>query len=177
MKSVWIFLLVVSLVSQDANAWLRRSFTDAEIVLRAQLIVIGHIKPGSIVKVDHKVPPGTGMSWEHHAVLIVTETLKGHAAGKEIPVIIHYGLDPITDGFAGLHPDRAKGVIEIYDTGNSAHSATPVSGSGDIRKDQIWLLRSEHSRFHESEDALGIYDPEDIQPLTRKKELQTLISK
>ncbi len=33
--------------------------------------------------------------WEHRAILVVTEVIKGKSTTNEIPIIIHYGLKPV----------------------------------------------------------------------------------
>jgi hypothetical protein len=140
-----------------SQAWLRRSFTDAEIVSRAELMVIGHIKDGSLVRIAH----GNGSSWEHHVELVIDEVLKGQCLSNSMIVSIHYGLDPITNGGAA--------AVELWDTGNSVLGGPPVSG--DLRANQIWLLRQVKNAVNEDTDWIGIYDPEDIQPLSQKAEL------
>ena len=184
MRTYLLAFLAIILIAATAGAWERPNYTDAEIVSRAQLIVVGRIKPDTLTLVEHKTRPGSGLSWEHHGVLIITEVLKGRMVEKEIPVIIHYGLDPVVGGEVetehltihqrSLQPDYPKDVIEIFDTGSTVN-LSPIAD--DIRKDHIWLLRVEHTRFNDGEDALGIYDPEDIQPLTKRPQLQALIPK
>ena len=44
---------------------------------RSELVVVGHLKADSIVRVQHVAKPGEGASWEYHATLIINETLKG----------------------------------------------------------------------------------------------------
>jgi hypothetical protein len=151
------FLVAALLLGGVASspAWLRTSFSDAEIVSRAELVVVGHIKDGTMKLVNHRD------GHEHHVDLLISEVLKGSIPSNTLTVSIHYGLDPFTNG--------GTAAVEIWDTGNSQRSGSPVSG--DLRTNQIWLLRQEKNAVNEDTDWMGIYDPEDIQPLSRKAEL------
>src|SRR4051794_12555635 len=71
---------------------------DADLVARAELIVVGHPNPNAITYVPHEPSrPGDGRSHEHHAVLIVTQTLKGTLPKGDLSIIIRYGLDPMIE--------------------------------------------------------------------------------
>lgn len=171
-----IVLLAVALFPAGAGASPRQVFTDTQIVERAQLIVVAHIKPDSLKRIDHPARNDKGKSHETRGMLVVTEILKGQAADNEIPIIIHYGLDPTAAsqvagmGFHGAKPDE---VIALWDNGGEGARI-----ANDIRKDYIWLLRIQQHWLHdEGKDALGIYDPEDIQPITKKQQLQALVPK
>jgi hypothetical protein len=59
-----------------------------------------------------------------------------------------------------------KDTIVIFDTGNSVHNGAPITG--DIRMNHIWLLRHV---WPEGSNMIGIVDPEDIQPMSKKAEL------
>ena len=176
MKILSAALNVAALFPANASAWPRQSFTDAQIAARAQVIVVAHIKPDSLKRVDHAARNDEGRSWETRGVLVITETLKGQAVDKEIPIIIHYGLDANAAsqvpgmGFRGAKPDE---VIVLYDNADDS-----VRVADDIRKDLIWLLRiQQHWLREEGKDALGVYDPEDVQPLTKKQQIQALVPK
>src|SRR5437868_5550017 len=81
-----------------AHAWLRPHYEDATVAERSELIVVARLKVGSIQYVPHEKKPSEGMSWEHHPTLVITQVLKGECKEKEIPVVIHYGLDPVVGG-------------------------------------------------------------------------------
>src|SRR4051812_30271718 len=159
--SVLSALLLLALCPGAARAWLRSTHEDATVVERSELIVVAHLKPGSIQKVDHDKQPGEGRSWEHHATLVITTVLKGTCDKKEIPVILHYGLTPV---------ERAgdQGVVEIFDTGSSA------AGGGslvkDAGRDNLWFLRKRGGTFGREPGTsdFGVVDPEDVQPLNLK---------
>ncbi len=171
-----------------AHAWIRSRYSDPEVVQRAELIVVAHIKEGSIVYVPHVVKDGGGMSWEHHGTLLVAETIKGTPSEQEVPIIFHYGLDPLlADGRRDADPRRPPRIpnqaavdpnspIIVYDVGGRDG---PVSG--DIRQDQIWFLRAHESKDRpddgrDSTDTLGLWDPQDVQPLELKPYFQAFLT-
>jgi hypothetical protein len=174
---VWLLLVLAS----TADAELRWSFRDDEVVNRAELIVVGHLRPGTIKYVPHPKLPSGGMSWEHHAALAVTEVLKGQADQKEVPIVIHYGLDPLVGGqlkieggtrmnIQGLGRNYPPESIQIMDTGNSSLSFEPLVP--DAREDHLWFLRRQPPRATPgppyASQRLGIYDPEDLQSISLK---------
>lgn len=166
-------LTLVLSASRAALAWLRPRFEDAVIVNRSELIVVGHLQKESIRKVDHKKGRDEGVSWEHHATLVITHVLKGKSEKWEIPVIIHYGLDPIV---RADNKDIPENVIQIVDTGNSSHSgASLVKNAGE---DNLWLLRRRSGIYgrEPGNGNYGITDPEDLQPLEFKDYLMSYLA-
>ncbi len=159
-------------------AWLRMRVEDAVLVERSELIVIGHLKADSIKYVPHKWEKNEGRSWEHHAVLAVTQVLKGRLDQTEIPIVIHYGLDPYIGGLRpkdggkiNIHAgqkDFPKDRIEILDTGNSGFSLVPLVE--DAGKNNIWFLQRRSARYgRKSENGqFGIADPEELQMISLK---------
>ena len=120
------------------------------------------------------------MSWEHHAVLLISEVLKGNTSITSMPIAIHYGLEPAVGGVvsnqAGLFMDARMGstnypkdVIEILDSGRPGGRV-----ASDIRMDHIWFLHRQPQERHDS-DMIGVFDPEDIQPMDRKQAILKLI--
>jgi hypothetical protein len=170
-KTILIALAGVC-VAYTARAWLRRSYTEAEVVSRAELIVVGKGKPGSIVFVPHTTSPSGG-SWEHHVELEISEVLKGSTSSNSMTVSIHYGLEPIVSNrfefrdMRGGSTNYPEGAIEIFDTAGFPRQQV----SGDIRTSQIWLLHHVERPVHGDSDMIGIVDPEDLQPLAKKAEL------
>jgi hypothetical protein len=65
-------------------------------------------------------------------------------------------------------------MIEIMDTGNSAHSFTPLVP--DASKTNLWFLRKLGGKYGgeqaKQDTAYGIVDPEDVQPLALKQYFQ-----
>ncbi len=180
---VCLWLAVLPLV---AHAWLRPLYEDAEVVARSPLIVVGHLKPGTVSYVD--TTSGSGHSWEHHATLVITEILKGASPEKEIPVIIHYGLEPALDG-KPMNPyngDRKgplddinceKATLSLYDSGNSMRGSSDLVKN--LRDDHLWLLRrlgGELGREPDEHNDFGILDPEDIQPISLKDYLRCYLA-
>ena len=165
---------VVLVVPRMAEGWLRTHYEDAQIVERSTLIVVGHLKAGSIQCVSHDRPPGEGASWEFHATLMITHTLKGKAAAQEISIILHYGLDVLQAGKmntpnAGwnLSDDFPKDSIQIVDGGSSAPGYMLTK---DATQDAIWFLQQRAGLYGEQpgKGDYGIADPEEIQPVELK---------
>jgi hypothetical protein len=166
---------------------MRYPYEDAQVVERSELIVVGHIKKGSIKYIRHKKRPGEGASWEHHAILVIGEVLKGETETSEIPIVIHYGLDPVVGGRVERDTfmldvrlgdqDYPKDRIAIMDTGNSASSFEPLVK--DAAKDNLWFLRrlgGTYGREPSPDADYGISDPEDIRPLELKKYYRAYLS-
>ena len=110
--AVMVFIFSSTLSRSGIPAW----YEDATIVDRAELIVVGHLKENSIQYVPHPNTPADNemfaelarssgntnatphaMSWEYHAILVISEIIKGQSSTNNIPLIIHYGLEPIVD--------------------------------------------------------------------------------
>src|SRR2546423_355451 len=126
-----LFLLLA--LPATAPGWTRFLIEDTTLVKHAELIVIGRLKTGSIVHVAEAAGGRSGS--EHRAVLIVTEVMKGRCDGREIPIIIHYGLKPVVGGRA--KQEGRQQIIEIHDTGNSGWSPEPIVS--DASKDNLWF--------------------------------------
>lgn len=160
------------LFASTGHAWERPIFEDATVVARSELIVVGRLKPDVVRHIPHKKQPGEGTSWESHAVLVITQVLKGKCDQTEIPIVIHYGLEPIT-AKAGL----PKGVIEIHDVGGTRPlrfgSLVP-----EATEDNLWFLRKRNGTFGREPGIgnYGIVDPEDLQPLQWKGYFQCYLS-
>jgi hypothetical protein len=174
-------------VPSTAQAWLRASYEDATIVERSELIVVARLKAGKISYVSHQQAPDEGASWEHHATLVITEVLKGDCKEGEIPVIIHYGLDPGVDGATRredivIKPLQEKegdphNAVAIRDTGNSAMSLTPLIK--DAREKNLWFLRKRSGTYGREPggEHFGIVDPEDLQPFSLKDYFRAYLAK
>jgi hypothetical protein len=158
-KTVLIAVILLCSVA-SSFAWLRRHFSDEEIVARAKYIVVGKIQNGTLVIVNHDG------SHEYHVDLMISEVLKGQIASNSITISIHYGLDAM----AGRFGSSTNDALEIYDTSD----VTPWH-SGDIHTNQIWLLHQRREPNLDNSDWIGIYDPEDIQPMSKKSELMTYL--
>ena len=175
-------IAILTLCCANANAWLRMQYPDVILVERSELIVVGHIKKDSITYVAHAVSNGGGRSWEHHATLIITEIIKGKCEEREIPIVIHYGLDPMIGGqflqarggsgsYVSLFGKGAKiekDQIDLFDTGSSAVSFTPFFSSAET--DNLWFLRRRAGIYGREPGTgdYGIVDPEDVEKLELK---------
>ncbi|MEO1083746.1 MAG: hypothetical protein AAFY88_05845 [Acidobacteriota bacterium] len=175
MKSLVRGVLTLCLIwPGSTEAELRRTYEDFTVVERADLIVMATIMPKTIQKVSHQPEPRrTGMSWEHHATLVVSEVLKGSLGAeqgvletpRELPIVFDYGLGPsIGRAPWKTHDGRDPAeVVEIVDYGNSVVSFTPLIA--DAREDTLWLLRRQTGsrRQHSSgQGKLRLQDPEDV---------------
>ena len=106
MKSPVVFFVIFFACAIRASARIEMASEeneDAAIVDRAELIAVGHLKENSIQYVPHPNTPQEDknyvelerisrpeitnpsphpMSWEHQAILVITETIKGNPSGK-----------------------------------------------------------------------------------------------
>jgi hypothetical protein len=169
------------LVWGTVYAWIRLPRSDAEVVARAELIVIAAVKEGSV---SCALPPLAGGLPENHLELEVSEFLKGTNVSRTIPVCLPWGLVPLVGGYysnrwqmvnlrvwAVANTNYPQEVIEIYDSGNSAVSM--VAFTGDIRTNHIWVLRHEPSyTYNCRSNLISVYDPQDIQPLSKRVDLE-----
>jgi hypothetical protein len=169
-----LFVAGIWLIVAAGYAFLRPRYSDAEIVSRAELIVVATVKESPMRYV--RDPGGHGLP-EHHVELQVSEFLKGTNIDRTIPVCVTWGLTPVTGGYysnsslmldlRGISTNYPKEVIEVVDSGSRLDRFT-----GDIRTNHIWLLRHEPSRETSCRsNLLCIFDPEDIQPLRRSGDL------
>lgn len=171
--------------SATAGAWIRMEYEDMAVVDRSEAIVVGRLDKDSIKYVP-RGDNGGGASWEYHATLAVSETLKGSLKDKQIAIVINYGLDPLLGGIgmrpnkalypgpapAGFTPDR----IDIIDAGNSVLIAQPVLENA--QKNNLWFLRHLGGELgrEQGKGDWGILDPEDVQPLKFKDYFKSLLS-
>jgi len=177
----WVTAILV--VGCLGRAEIRPQFDDGEVIDRSDLIVVGRLRKDSIRYVPHERRRDEGASWEHHAVLVIAEVLKGAIQQKEIPITIHYGLTPVVGGRAkginlrGLRKDYPDDLIEILDTGNSVESDRPLVE--DAGKDNLWFLQRRSGRFGETrtEGNYGIRDPEELRPLAWKEYVLAYLAK
>jgi hypothetical protein len=141
------------------GTWVRPEYDDAYVVSRSEHIVVGHLREHSIIRVPHAPRPDEGRGEEHHVALVITSVLKGDLSTGEIPLTVHYGLTPrVAD----------HGALEIWDTGNSGVSPTPLVK--DARQDHLWFLRKRGGDYGREAGIgnWGIVDPEDVAPLSLK---------
>ncbi len=170
-----ILVLLVALPS-PAPWWLRGHVEDAILVERSELIVLGHLQPGSVEVVAHK----GGGSHEHTATLLVSEVIKGKADATEFRVIIHYGLCPVVGGrgcgvnLQGNRRDYPKDLIEVVDTGGDGGLlATEAS------EDNVWFLRRKsrvYAKDLENGDY-GIIDPDELRPKAHRRYFEAYLAK
>lgn len=157
-----IVLAIAMLFCITAHAWYRKSYSDQEIVIRSELIVVGRIDPKTLTRIEHK-----DGGHEYHVELLLSDLLKGMVDKPSMTISIHYGIDARI-GPVPSSTNVAADVVRLFDTGNNLKTMQPLTG--DIRTNHIWLLHQEHLPGIDT-DWIGVYDPEDIQPVSRKDEL------
>jgi hypothetical protein len=185
-RTLAVFVVMILLLGRErASAWSTPLYSDAKVLQRAELIVVARLKPGSLARVQHR--NSDGGRYEHHAVLQISQVIKGKWEKSELPIIIHYGLLPVPARYAKtlndssfLAPDQiplytSDETIRVFEDNPSEGFFRP---SGDIRKDQIWCLRLHREAGVRDDssvattDSLGVGDPEDIQPLSKEQEFK-----
>jgi hypothetical protein len=167
-------ICILLLFPSAAIAWIRVHCDDATLVERSELIIVAHLKAGTITFVPNGQSGSMGV---HHAVLVITKVLKGKCNDKELPLAIHYGLTPVVGGYRhqngsvidrrGRYKNYPKDIIEIFDTGGGVGGPSLVK---DAREDALWFLRKRSGTFgrEPGKGEYGIVDPEDVQPLEWK---------
>lgn len=173
-----LLLIFFLTMATSGLAEMRVVYGDATIVERSELIVVGHLDVKSIKHIPHEKKPNEGRSWEHHARLIIKEVLKGECETNEIPITIHYGLDPIVGGYVKRdgfmmdirhhRKDYPTNRVEIMDTGNSVISFMPLVE--DAAADNLWFLQRRNGVYGRElgKGDFGIADPGELQPLELK---------
>lgn len=169
-----LVILLVALFSTRVGAWPTIYYTDAQIVERAELIVIARIKVGSIQRI-----PNDG-GYEHHATLIVSRVIKGTYKEQELPITISYGLLPVASRYRatlGIKRDKAEEEGEatvIYEDNASEGYFRP---SSDVHQELIWLLHRLGRPLDPKNlqvnpaGSIGVKDREDIEPLGKERDL------
>ncbi len=177
-KILPISFLFCLLWPDAALAWLRPHFEDATVVERSELIVVAHIKEGSIEHIPRETPVTATTIWGYRAVLVITEVLKGNCDKKKIPIILHHGLTPAVGGYAkedghvltlgAFMEDYPADAVGIFDTGGAWGGSPLVK---DAREDNLWFLRRRSGLYGREPGTgdYGIVDPQDLQPLELKE--------
>ena len=173
-----IGLLLLVWPGSMAHAWPRKSYADNEVAERAEVIVVGALKRDSIQYVPHKSE--YGVSGEYHATLVIAEVIKGRLGPKEIPIIIHYGLDLAVGDKSFRNPaadpkQAAKGPIDLA---NNPGDMWGVYLTG-VDQDNLWFLRKRAGIYGEEpgKGDYGVVDPEDVQPLKFKDYFKCYLAK
>jgi hypothetical protein len=166
--SLTLAAALLLLAPSAAFAWLRVRYEDAQVVDRSTLIVVAHIKSGSLQYLDTTAETAPGHSWNYHATLVIIKTLKGKLSADEIPITLFYGIEATVEGKRqhdgdGKEPGTfAKDSIQLYD-----HADLAPMLCQDATQDSIWLLqqRTGYRGDKTGTGDFGITDPEEIQPL------------
>ena len=177
MRRILIIVVLIFLIQLPcAFAWDEMHWPDSKLVERSEVIVVAHIKPGSVLMKNLQ------SSYEGSATLLVDEWIKGKFQTREIPVFIAYGLLPV--------PARNKDAIDNVSSGPHVstydyHTGEPIilfddnPSEGDTKiiddlsKDQVWLLRhGANQQPNGQASVLGVWDPQDVQPLNKEADLR-----
>jgi hypothetical protein len=181
-NSRWVILTAIAVsgvfaLSSLAFAKNRVYYPDDVVVERAELIVVGHIKRGSVTKVEEERnpngPANSSPRWHHTAQLVVVETLKGKTEANELTIEISYGLNPIVGkrvSYNGDHFEYPDEAIAILDTATVIPSLVSVA---DATQDNLWFLRPAGGNVESR--PFAVIDPQDVQPLERKALIKRLL--
>ncbi len=139
----FVLATVIALLTPAvAHAWLRASYEDAQVVDPSTLIVVAHLKPGSLQYVDTSADTPAAHSWNYRATLVISQTLKGKPQAQEIPITLFYGIEALVEGKvqhdgggqeSGTFP---KDSIQLLDYADFA----PVICK-DATQDNLWLMQ------------------------------------
>jgi hypothetical protein len=169
--------VVVALTGSNALAFERVPFEDADVVARAELIVVGAVKVDTVALVED---PGRGPH-QTRFTLVVREVIKGKLDEKELTVAMMYGLNLRRDDQRFPRPTDSPVAmpeggerLALCDTGNSSLQWEPVIE--DVRQDCVWLLRRGLDRTRPADDTFGIRDPEDVRPMRFRKYLECYLA-
>lgn len=175
----WLILVPCLVCAVMVIASQRRHYTDAEAVSRAELMVVGRMKEGSLALISR----GTNYP-EQRMELLISEVLKGETSATSLVVRIEGCLVPLVGGYYSNRQwgftidwrgssgatNYPKDMVQIICTGFSTFDETLLP-TGDIRTNHVWLLRHEDLPGMGKLDRLSVFDPEDIQRIARKEEL------
>lgn len=181
-------------------------YEDATVVDRSDLIVVGHLKENSIGYLAH---PNTAaedqilmgysqqsgisnaapypLRWEHPAILVISEVIKGKSTNHEIPIIIGQGLDVVygrdarDDEMEGFNPasrkDYPKNFVRLFEKQYSSMIWPDLPVVDDARKDYVWFLsRGGGAGTMGDTNALGVMCRQDIQPEAMKGYFEAYLS-
>ena len=182
MKKIFVLLFCLALGEAVVNAAGAVWVPDADLVDRAELIVVGHLEADSIQYIHRQ--SGLEHFWEHHATLLVSEVIKGQCSSNNVPIIIPSGFVPIVGGYVnhenhgGFMMDIRRGntnyptnLLQIVRDGDSVAINEPPAVE-DGSKNNIWFLRRGHSILEETSittSSLGGMVCYEIQPLNMEE--------
>jgi hypothetical protein len=165
---------------RNAAAWIPVGMSDPDLVQHSDLIVVARVKPGSIVFIPVVVDGGT--IWKHTAVLIVGQVIKGKCDIPLLPVIFHYGMDPLVIGENGRFQGVSKGISNpnsqiVMGYQGGVYGTVP----GDLRKDHIWFLSYHRTPGYLNDspkdpNILGVSEPDELQPVELKPYFEALLT-
>jgi hypothetical protein len=174
MKCPLYSILILFALSSRIFGWSEMRYQDSELVSRAECIVIGHVKPGSLK-----------MAWwdgnhEVNGILVVSKILKGDGTVHELPFVIGGGLMAVPKRFVNDQAYDEPRTPYVYDFKEPIvlFDANPDPGPfkdiDDIRQDQVWLLRRtpDIAANQRHPNALRAEEPQDVEPLSKENDLK-----
>jgi hypothetical protein len=182
MKAFGLSLILLSTCAITTLAAQRASYEDATVVARSELIVVGHLKDNSIQNIPH------GNWSENHAILVISEVIKGKSTNQEIPIIIHYSVDVVLgrdardnefEMFGGARKDYPTNLVRLFEKQGSQELFGERPVVEDASKDYIWFLRRGSGIYGEIPDTndLGVMSGQDMQPLKMKEYFELFLTK
>ncbi len=163
--SVVVSLVVLFLSTDATNGFMRISMEDATVLEQSELVVVARLKEGSI-----HIPDNEDGCWPFHATLVIANVLKGKCDQKEIPIAFAFGLTPVVGGSRIDRNPSQKGVVEIFDTGNSTVGWPSLVK--DARQDNLWFLSElslvDRKRRKSGKGTYAVAIPEQVRPLSWK---------
>jgi hypothetical protein len=178
MRHPLIKLLVALLSFSSASAWPESPpLPDSKIVQRADLIVVAHVKSGSL---NMNL---LGGSYESRAILEITEVIKGKPVESKVSIFINYGLLAVPKQYENTFnaPEKYWPYTYTFTEPISLFEDNPDGGDtkivDDIRQDQVWLLHKggTANRSVGTGNLVGIWDHQDVQPLSKEIALRKLL--
>lgn len=179
MKSTLLWILLAAFFGcLNASGWPEPlPLFDSKVVERADFVLVAHVKPDSL-KMDL-----LGGSYESWAILVVTDVIKGKPRVREVPIFINYGLLAVPEQYENTFADPEKfwpykytfaKPIPLFEDNPDGGNTKIVD---DIRQDQIWLLHKGGTAYRSvsTGNLLGIWDHQDVQPLSKESALRKLL--
>lgn len=202
LRGLIVFGLLPCMFPRAGYARLADNGVDLWVAQRSELVVVGHIKKGSVeyrptsfpwkksslLRKMHemgRLSPGSKRDIivsRYHVTLVVREVLKGKLKEKEIPIYIRGDLSVIVGGnylntsqpvkWSGANEPVSKNLIQILRIVPEFRHR--VLAVADAGQDHIWMLRHLWGKYEkrEGEETYGVRDPQDIQSLELKEYFQ-----
>ncbi len=171
-------ILATSLAATSANAYLPLATPDYLIATRADLVVVGRIKDGTVeyLPVVEELSNGQTINWcAPRARFLVAEVADGKLREREIAIWFRGGVLPLVEGqfdWGTWHIDLRRehfdpDSIQIGTLNNSFYLRDRLK---DLRKNHLWFLKRNAGfpGLQPNEEAWCIDSWDDVSPLNLK---------